>query len=234
MRNTNIITHRLSQVLETLMRQKGLTDAELAKKTNLPTSSITKLRLRYSLNPTIETLIPLSEFFGIDVEQLLGRKAVDGLELTTKKKTMESYEIPIIEIAEIPDWLTHQLNVNREGQKYTVTGIPVSEKAFALTVKGSMITPIFQENAILIFDKINDKAKIEDCSYVAVILEKKQKKSIATQTNQSTLNHLPTIKQIRFDGDDMFLSPFNPSLGGLLTNPKCSLLAIMRQVQITL
>lgn len=231
MRNKNIIIHHLSNVLEQLMKQKGMTDNELASKTNLPTSSITKLRLKYSANPTIETILPIAEYFGIDVEQLLGRKPIEGIELALPQPKTASFEVPMIEMSEIQDWLSTGSLTDEQKRQYIVTGTPVSDRAFALTVKGSMITPIFQEGAILIFDKQSDISKIEDCGYVAVILEKKEKKT--TLTPSYAPHPLPTLKQIRFDGDDIFLSPFNPSLGGLLTNPKCAVLAVMRQVQIT-
>ena len=44
---------------------------------------------------------------------------------------------------------------------------------------------------------------------------------------------LPGIKQIRYDGNDFFLSSLNPVLGGLLSNPPCLILAVLRQIQVT-
>ena len=62
----------LSSVLTHLMSEKGISSAELARKTGVTQPVIYRLMTGETENPQILTLKPIANFFGISIEQLLG------------------------------------------------------------------------------------------------------------------------------------------------------------------
>ncbi|MEO8964509.1 MAG: helix-turn-helix transcriptional regulator [Gammaproteobacteria bacterium] len=62
----------LASVLTHLMTEKNIGSAELARKTGVAQPVIYRLMTGETVNPQIQTLMPLTIFFGISVEQLVG------------------------------------------------------------------------------------------------------------------------------------------------------------------
>lgn len=211
--NNPALSHRLAEVLSHLMKDARLTDAELGTQVKIPSSTITKLRLGHSLNPTIESLIPIARYFGIDTEQLLGFRKIDEL-VNNASLGVITHAIPVLEIDEIRPYLAGNLHGRARERQYIHTSTQFTGKGFALIVKGSMMSSAFPEGAILIFD---EKASAKDRHYVVVLLDGK--------------DH-PTIRQIFFDGDEAFFKPFNPELGGILQTNNYIILGVMKQQQI--
>ncbi len=64
--------HNLSTVLTYLMTDKGISSAELARKTGIGQPVIYRLMTGATENPQIQTVKPIADFFGIHLDQLLG------------------------------------------------------------------------------------------------------------------------------------------------------------------
>ena len=47
---------------------------QLAKKANIPFSTLVKIEAGYTPNPSMETLIKIADAFGITLDELVGRK----------------------------------------------------------------------------------------------------------------------------------------------------------------
>jgi transcriptional regulator with XRE-family HTH domain len=62
----------LSTVLAHLMAEKGISSAELARKTGVTQPVVYRLMTGATENPQILTLKPIASFFGVSFEQLLG------------------------------------------------------------------------------------------------------------------------------------------------------------------
>ncbi len=62
----------ISTVLTHLMSEKGISSAELARKTGVTQPVIYRLMTGETVNPQILTLKPIAHFFGVSLEQLLG------------------------------------------------------------------------------------------------------------------------------------------------------------------
>ncbi|MBV9576898.1 MAG: helix-turn-helix transcriptional regulator [Gammaproteobacteria bacterium] len=79
----------LSSILSHLMSEKGIKSAELARKTGVGQPVIYRLMTGITDNPQILTLKPISDFFGVSLDQLLGlaplvkQKILDGTSLHT-------------------------------------------------------------------------------------------------------------------------------------------------------
>lgn len=63
---------KFRNVLDNLMKRAKLTALELAKATGVSEHTINAFKSKENINPTIGTLIPLSEYFGVSVDALLG------------------------------------------------------------------------------------------------------------------------------------------------------------------
>lgn len=64
----------LTKRIKELRRKYKITQDKLSKKADIPFSTLAKIEGGYILNPSMETLIKISDAFGIGVDDLLGRK----------------------------------------------------------------------------------------------------------------------------------------------------------------
>jgi transcriptional regulator with XRE-family HTH domain len=52
----------------------NLSQDQLAKKANIPFSTLVKIESGYTPNPSIETLIKIADAFNVSIDELIGRK----------------------------------------------------------------------------------------------------------------------------------------------------------------
>ena len=64
----------LGKQIKDLRTKYKITQDKLAKKADIPFSTLAKIEAGYTPNPSIETLIKIADAFGIGVDELLGRK----------------------------------------------------------------------------------------------------------------------------------------------------------------
>ncbi len=74
--------------LKTLMKQKKLTQQNLAETLNLSRASIYKY-LEGKAEPNIETLINLADLFGVTVDYLIGHQTKAGLPIELYSQTQQ-------------------------------------------------------------------------------------------------------------------------------------------------
>lgn len=67
---------QLSNNLSSLMKELNIDDKELSEQCHVNAGTIKKIRLGQSLNPTLETLLPIAKFFDISVSQLIGETSL--------------------------------------------------------------------------------------------------------------------------------------------------------------
>lgn len=70
---TNFLSHNLSY----LMKKDKLSCNDVSKSTKIPIATIQKIRSGDIANPTIETLVPISEYFKISIDNLIKTKYSD-------------------------------------------------------------------------------------------------------------------------------------------------------------
>jgi len=68
---TNHNTHNIGVVLNRLMKRHNIMPEELSRQTNIPRVTIKRLLRDKTANPTLNTLLPLSKFFKISINQLI-------------------------------------------------------------------------------------------------------------------------------------------------------------------
>ena len=103
----------LKNILSLLMDECDIDDITLSRETNIPISTISRMRLRSDSNPTASTLRPIAKFFSISISQLLGDEPLskDRLPGSHNPTSFTSVRMPIIDWDSIADW------IDNDGQK---------------------------------------------------------------------------------------------------------------------
>ena len=63
----------LGKRLKELRSKLKISQDQLAKKANIPFSTLVKIEAGYTPNPSMETLIKIADAFGIGLDELVGR-----------------------------------------------------------------------------------------------------------------------------------------------------------------
>ncbi len=71
------LVKNLSDVLSFLMSKNRINSAELARKTGVAQPVVSRLMTGVTTNPQILTIKPIADFFGVNLEQLLGIKPIE-------------------------------------------------------------------------------------------------------------------------------------------------------------
>ena len=64
----------LGKRIKELRSKFKITQDKLAKKADIPFSTLAKVEAGYTPNPSMETLIKIADAFGISLDELVGRK----------------------------------------------------------------------------------------------------------------------------------------------------------------
>lgn len=186
--NINDLPH-ISKILKQLMFECGIKEAELARQTSIPQTTINRLLLTESTDPRATTLIPIAKFFSVTVGQLIGQEPLTQERITgTYNPTNKSSwtNIPVISWEEIQSWIFKKGKLTPYNHtKWIATEREVSEGSFALkTLK--FMEPRFKRGSTIIVDP---KSLYNDGNYVIV----------------SFKNSEPTIRKLIKDGPDIYL-----------------------------
>jgi len=68
MSNTN-----LEKRIKEFRSKLNMSQDQLAKKANIPFSTLVKIEVGYTPNPSVKTLMKITDIFGIDLNELVGR-----------------------------------------------------------------------------------------------------------------------------------------------------------------
>jgi len=68
MSNTN-----LGKIIKEFRSKLNMSQDQLAKKADIPFSTLVKIEDGYTRNPSMETLIKIADAFGISIDELVGR-----------------------------------------------------------------------------------------------------------------------------------------------------------------
>ena len=64
--------HKLYETLPKLLKDNNIKPQVLSKETGVPLVTINRLMKDVKANPTISTLLPISRYFNININQLIG------------------------------------------------------------------------------------------------------------------------------------------------------------------
>ena len=181
---------KLSSVLKKLISEHTLNTAELARQTGVLQPVIHRIVSGETDNPKIGTLLPIANYFGISINELIGEETVlanQNVNPSMANNTL--HKIPLLNWQEIKEWP----NIIKRGDRgYIETSNKLCKNSYAVAVKDSTMLPRFPEGTILIIDT---SLVPQDQDFVIV---------------QTSLQNEPLFKQVFFDGDDIYLKPVNP------------------------
>ena len=193
--------HGLKDTLSLLMEECDIDDAQLARETGVPVSTIARMRINSDSNPTASTLMPISKYFSVSINQLLGDEPLpkDRLPGTHNPASYTSARMPIIEWEWINNWVENGGDHIREKLKnWLSTEKEVGHNAFALTISTDSFGVAFRKGSTIIVDPSQSP---NDGDLVLV---------------QCINDNNALLKQFILDGNDGYLRSVNPEIKSII------------------
>ncbi|MCR9192230.1 MAG: helix-turn-helix domain-containing protein [Gammaproteobacteria bacterium] len=176
--------NRLSEILKILLRRRKLTVSELSRHTGIVQPVIYRMTTGESDNPKLASLLPIANYFNVNISQLIGEEPLETDDNAAQQKTTA---IPLL------TWdNAHTYKTVIPKQQKNIMAMGLSEEAFALIMADTSMEPMFQRGSLLIFDPLLEP---QDRSFVLVTLE-------VTQT--------AVFRQLIIDANQQYLKPLNP------------------------
>tara|TARA_R110000868_G_scaffold380784_4_gene647043 strand:- start:35004 stop:35651 length:648 start_codon:yes stop_codon:yes gene_type:complete len=182
----------LNSILRQLMAEVHITEAELARKTDIPQPTLHRILSGATKSPRGASLAPLANFFSVTINQLLGEDPLpeDRVPGTYNPRIHGWKSIPMISLQEAANWSKMKEKMDN-WDSWTSTDLHVSDESFAVRVKGDSMAPRFPEDTILVIDP---EQASQDRDFVVSVLE-----------DQNTA----IFKQLLVDGEDRYLKSLN-------------------------
>lgn len=175
---------RLSENLKYLIRNRNISTLELSSLLGLAYASV-HAAVNATANPTLESLVKMSEFFNISIGQLMGDTSITSPNFI--------HTIPIINWSDILIFLNQGVDSCQFKDNLIISSNLSESNMFAVHTN-KKVSAIFPMGTILVFNKISTDLIHYD------------QRIVLTLTNDALLN----IKTLFVEGSDIFLK--NPDL----------------------
>lgn len=144
----------LGNMLQRQMEQRGIRLSELANSTGLPQTTVSRIVTGATDNPTVKTLIAISDYFGVSMDFLLERAAGTDSQVGHKVQRVDKFykKIPVIPWAYIKKWIYNKESFLSSDQSL-ITDRQLSQEAFALKISTDSYKKYFSKGTFLIIDK---------------------------------------------------------------------------------
>ena len=195
--NTN--TPCLQSVLTALMDECDIDHIRLSQQTGVPASTISRMRTHQEANPTISSLMPISKFFQISINQLLGEDPLPITRIpgTFNKTSFTSSRLPIITWANLEYWAEHgEHSFKPHLTSWISTEKDVSDTSFALIIPSNSLGITFQKGSLAITDP---QQKPQDGDFVLF---------------QAGGKNPILLRQVIKDGAETYIKSVNPEIKG--------------------
>lgn len=145
----------LSNVLKSLIVRAGFSEHELSRKTGVKQPIIHRLLSGENINPKLDTLKPIAQYFAISISQLIGEETLFDQNSGNATQTLSNWKpVPLLE--------KEQWGSNSCDQKNTIQWImidcSVSEKAFVIQWHDTHLPFPLSENCLVIIDPLQSPA----------------------------------------------------------------------------
>ncbi len=202
----------IGENISRLMEAHGIDATELAKQTDLPTSTISRLRSNLAdHSPNLSSLMPIAEFFNITISQLIGENSIssEDYEINLIQNQSQKLSIPLLKTEEIISYISGNFSTS----KYVAIDIPVNKESFSYLLQGNAMEPQFPDKTLLIIDQT---IKPENLDYVLLLQSDKK---------------LPIFRQILIEGNEKYFQASNPIFNELIkfSEGKDKILGVMVQ-----
>lgn len=190
----------LSQILKTLMKEKGITIRTLYEGSGVATATIQRIRSGVG-NPTIENLEAIARFLKVSVSELVGESSL------SVKAEVRAESIPLFTWTEV---LHLQAMRAIHHETISVVDLEISEEAFALQVSENL-NHLFLKGAVMVVDP---KAELLHKSFVIVYKEG---------------GVLPSLKQLLIHDDVKVLKPLMDGFPAQVLDSQFSIIGVVVQ-----
>ncbi|MGO2307072.1 MAG: LexA family protein [Providencia sp.] len=202
-------------------RQLKMTQKDVAELVGISASAVTQWESD-STGLSAENLLKLSSVLKCNPKWLL--LGYGDPDENVPFEPSEYNSVPIISWVQAGSWADNFCEMNLHDYKYIKTSINVSNKAFALIVKGQSMTATngdlsIPEGAIVIVEP--DYGYIDDINGKIIVAQQKS-------SNEAT------IKKLIIDGPNKYLAPLNPQFNPIQVNGDCIIAGKVKQVIINL
>ena len=179
--------NNINTILDLLITNSGLSGSEIARKINVSYTTLNSIQNGKTTNPTIENATKIADFFGISVDQLIGKAPMNNF----FEKNLAC--IPLVNLHEINIDATETLTTDNYSswQRIEVNDELKEHNLFAIKVSGDAMSPMFDEKTIAIIDK---NLEIKNKSIVLAYL---------------TCENDYVIRKLSIDGIHRILKPIN-------------------------
>lgn len=206
--NSDNLEFDIRKTLSELMEQHAITEAELARRTQVPPATVNRLMAGATPDPRLSTIRPLARYFNVSIDQLIGDEP-----LTTSRVTEKFNFLPIIPWQEVPASSEFIKSLDFSNwQDWEPVNIRISPGAFALTIHQRTLGMPFAYKALLIIEP--DKEP-NDGDYV--IVYHKQSNSVI-------------VKQLIIDGKDVWLNAPNDHIPPILMTKEYKICGVIVRV----
>lgn len=198
MANNKINLSKLSSTLIKLMGSQGLSEGELSRRTEVAQSQINRIKKGQVENPGVESLMRISNYFSISIDQLIGEAAIPCMALHKHSRQHFGWNaVPFLQWAQILDFIENKQSADWAGLPHIAVDISASQiKLFALRMPDTSMEPKFSPNTILIFEH---GGYAEDGRFVLI--------------NHHNKN-IPVLREIFLNGETVYASCINPKFEG--------------------
>lgn len=172
---------KLGSNLNKLLEREGLTSDDLSRLIGIPSTTIKRMRSG-DANPTLNSLLPIAEYFSVTLNQLISGDPL-AKEFKASKLPLLSWE----------DCFNYDSTDYGTISKTILTERNVSKKAFALIIKEDE-QEFFPENSILI---VEPEIEPKSGDYV-IVANMKQ--------------HMAAIRKYIIEIDKIYLKPLIPGI----------------------
>lgn len=185
-----------------LFEKYSLDIASLSIETGVPVATIFRMK-KEDNNPTLSSLEPISEFFKIELNDLL-YEDITSNEYQMKTTVGKVQYIPVVHLADVKAWPTVF-----NAKIYIGTNGSLSTNSFGIAFDTNSMSPVFYENTIVVVDPdVSEK----DSDYVFC---------------QLGADAMPVIRQLFIDGKSYFFKPINPNYGEMSCVKKFKIIGII-------
>lgn len=204
------------------MAEMNLTVSELARRTGVAQPVLHRFVSGETYNPNVLSIIPVANFFGVTVTQLLGEELMPAQRVPGSYSVAHSntHQVPLIDWTILENWRgIDKFNVHKiKYQQVINTEKEVNPSMFALKIADSSMEPRFPEGTIIIVDPCL-KMPVKNRSFV-IVYRNKQK--------------IATFKQLLSDGENFYLKSYNSDFKPLLMEKNDQLIGVVIEARFDL
>lgn len=185
--------HNLCEIIRVLMQERRLDDMSLSEATGVALTSLSRMKNDPSANPTIASLQPVADYFGLTISQLIGETSLNKAYTVKPQKNqrMTIKQVPVIAWDLITPFLEGELT---DFSQWVPTSHSLGDQVFALTVPSPNWGKLFVQGACVIFDK---GAQAQDNDYALIY-------------SAATKQHF--VKQVIVEGAELYLKSLNTEI----------------------